>query len=93
MCRMRCASLESSDFVYLRRGVKGSTSVKSVKAFQHVQKKHPKMCRRLTSENKYRFKEECAYTHKRVNYEVNVLKDKVDMLEKKLKYLTMKVEI
>ena len=53
------------------------------------------MCRRLNSENKCRFKEECAYNHKRINPKegVNVLKDKVDMLEKKFKYLTMKVEI
>ena len=58
-------------------------------------KRHPKMCRRLNSENKCRFKEECAYNHKRIkpNEDVNVLKDKVDILENTVKELTKKVEV
>ena len=58
-------------------------------------KRHPKMCRRLNSENKCRFKEECTYNNKRINpnEDVIVLKDKVDILENTVKELTKKVDI
>ena len=58
-------------------------------------KRHPKMCRRFNTDNICRFKEECAYSHKRINAneDVNGLKDKVDKLEKMVKELTKKVEI
>ena len=53
------------------------------------------MCRRLNTDNICRFKETCAYSHKMINpnEDVNVFKDKVDILEKMVKELTKKVEI
>ena len=56
-------------------------------------KRHPKMCRQLKSENECRFNEECAYNHKRIHptEDVNVLKDKVDILENTVRELTKKL--
>ena len=53
------------------------------------------MGRRLNTDNIGRFKEECANSHKRINpnEDVNALKDKVDIMEKMVKELNMKIEI
>ena len=55
---------------------------------------HPKSCKRLSSENECRFKEECEYTYVRKNPEdeKKVLKDKVEVLENTVNELTRKLE-
>ena len=56
------------------------------KSIKECHKRHPKICRRhFTSGNQCKFKEDCAYTHSKINHdeEKNHLKEKVEILEKK----------
>ena len=57
-------------------------------------KRHPKICRRFSLEKECRFKDDCEYTHERSNSdnEKEVLKERVNILEKEVNELTSKLE-
>ena len=61
---------------------------------KECQKIHPKICRRFSLEKEYRFKEYCEYTHEGSNSdnEKEVLKERVDLLEKEVNELTSILE-
>jgi hypothetical protein len=61
---------------------------------KECQTRHPKACKRFTSGIECTFREECAYSHTRSNPngDENILKVKVEILEKTVIDLTNKIE-